>query len=599
MATQGKTETSVKLLLGNEAIARGAWEAGVRVGSAYPGTPSTEIMEALAQYEEVYVEWATNEKVALEVALGAAIAGSRALYASKHVGLNVAADPLFSSAITGIRAGLVIVSADDPGMYSSQNEQDNRFYGLAAKIPVLCPSDSQEAKDLTALGFEISERFDIPVLLRSTTRLSHTRTPVTLGPRKEVEHKGYERNPEKYMVLPMYARRRRVDLDKRIEALREYSNRSGINKLYEGKGDIGIVGDGVAFLYGREVFPEAWALKLNMTFPFPDELARELARHIKVLYVFEENDPFIELHLRALNLGVEIRGKGYPVGKEYIPKAGELSVDRIMVSLNLKEKDETEEKAKDIPSRPPTLCPGCTHRTVFWALSKFKNIIITGDIGCYTLGALPPLNAMETCVDMGASITMAHGIHKSLQMTSDKRKVVAVIGDSTFFHSGVTGLINAIYNKADITVVILDNSITAMTGHQDHPGSGKNAKGEPAPRIDIANLVRALGVEKVVEVDPYDPKETMKGLREVINHKGVSVLIAKRPCPLYIRFYEGTYTILQDKCTKCNVCLGLGCPAIKVVEGRIEIDPLLCVGCGVCEKICPYKAIVKVEDSKR
>ncbi len=596
------TEPKLELMLGNEAIARGAWEAGVKLAVAYPGTPSTEIIESLREYDEVNVEWATNEKVALEVALGASIAGIRTIYASKHVGLNVAADPLFSSAITGVRAGLLIVTADDPGMHSSQNEQDNRLYGLSAKLPVLCPSDSQEAKDLTILGFELSEKYDIPVILRSTTRLSHTRTPVKLGERREVEHKGYERNPSKYMVLPMYARKRRVDLDKRIELLKEYSNRSGINEVIEGKGDVGIVGDGVAFLYGRELFPDAWALKLRMSFPFPHELAYELAKHVKVIYVFEENDPFIELHLRALNLGVEIRGKGYPIGKEYIPRAGELSVDRIKVAIDLAEgrRSETQSlsvKSGDLPSRPPTLCPGCTHRPVFWALARFKNLIITGDIGCYTLGALPPLNAMETCVDMGASITMAHGIAKALENTDDKRKVVAVIGDSTFFHSGITGLIHAVYNQSDITVIILDNDITAMTGHQEHPGTGRTAKGQPAPRIDIVKLVEAIGVKKVLVVDPYDPKETLGALREAINFKGVSVVVARRPCPLYIRYNEGAYKVVQEACAKCNVCVGLGCPAINVAsDGTISINSLLCIGCGVCAKLCPHNAIVKLED---
>ncbi len=598
------------ILSGNEAIARGAWEAGVKVAAAYPGTPSTEIVETLSKYPEVYSEWSVNEKVALEVALGAAISGSRALYASKHVGLNVAADPLFSAAYTGVRAGLVVVTADDPGMHSSQNEQDNRFYALSAKLPLLVPSDSQEAKDMTKLAFKISEDYDIPVLLRSTTRLSHSKAPVTLEDRVEVPHRGYEKNPSKYLVLPMYARKRRVDLEERLEALRKFSNTTHLNYVIEGEGEIGVIADGVAFQYAKEVFQGYPILKLGMPYPFPDEKVLEFLRGLKRVYVVEETDPFIEILLRALlqrkDLKVEVLGKGLIGERGPVPKYGELSVERLRKHVIAYEKGETPSEPSEtsslkhalkydiseLPARPPMLCPGCTHRSVFWYLGKYKNVIITGDIGCYTLGALPPLNAMETCVDMGASITMAHGIEKSLKEKGENKVVVAVIGDSTFYHSGVTGLINAVYNKSKIKVVILDNSITAMTGHQEHPGTGLTAKKEETVKIDLEKLVKAIGVEKVIVVDPYNMEETKRGIAEMIRYDGLAVLIAKRPCPLYIKFNEGAYQVDNDKCIACGLCISLGCPAIyKLEDGKAAINELLCVGCDMCAQICPVDAI--------
>ncbi len=571
------------LLSGDEAVARGAWEAGCRVAAAYPGTPSTEILEAVAQYKkDIYCEWSTNEKVALEVCLGASLAGARALYVSKHVGVNVAADPLFSAAYIGTRGGLVIVTADDPGLHSSQNEQDNRFYGVSAKVPVLCPSDSSECKEFTKLAFEISEEFGIPVIVRLTTRTAHAKGIVTLGERKEIEIKRYVKDVKKTLILPTFAKLRHYSLEERLEKLKDYSNKTPINREEEGKEEFGIIADGVAYYYAKEAFPSAWFLKLGMVYPFPDERVRRFASKVKKLYVVEEVDPFIEMQVKALGIDV--------IGKERIPKVDELSPEKVYYAITQEKKDALQ--IPEIPKRPPVLCPGCGYRTVFHILSKLK-VIVSGDIGCYTLGGLPPLNAMDTCVDMGASITVGHGIEKVLKNTDDNRKVVAIIGDSTFFHSGITGLIDVVYNKGKTTVIILDNRITAMTGHQDHPGTGKTLMGEETKEIKIEEICRAAGVEHVETVDPYDYNSTKKAIKKAIESNEPSCIIVKRPCALYVRFSRPPYAVDEDKCIGCKICVDLGCPAISfdTEKKKASINEILCPGCSICAQVCPTEAI--------
>lgn len=584
------SENKKAFLSGDEAVARGAYEAGVRVAAAYPGTPSTEILEAISQYKDViYCEWSTNEKVALEVCIGASMAGARALYASKHVGVNVAADPMFSAAYIGARGGLVIVTADDPGLHSSQNEQDNRFYGLCAKIPVLSPSDSQECKDFTKLAFEISEQFDIPVIVRLTTRTAHAKGIVTLEERKEVEIKGYKKDIKKNLILPAFAKLRHYSLEERLERLRKFSNEISINRIEEGEEDFGIIADGVAYYYAKEVFPSAWFLKLGMVYPLPDELVKEFAKKVKKIYVVEEVNPFIELQVKAL--GIEV------IGKEVIPRVDELSPEKVYFAIKGEEPENVE--IPDIPKRPPALCPGCGHRTVFHILSKMK-VVITGDIGCYTLGALPPLSAMDTCVDMGAAITVGHGIEKVIKDVDDERKVVAVIGDSTFFHSGITGLIDVVYNKGTSTVIILDNRITAMTGHQDHPGTGKTLMGEKTKEIKLEDICKACGVEHVFVVDPYDYNATKKAIQEAVALDDPSCVIVRRPCTLYARLFYPPYEVDKDKCIGCKICVTLGCPAISFdsKEKKAEINKILCSGCSICAQLCPTDAIYQTKGGK-
>ncbi len=572
---------SRKLLSGDEAVARGAWEAGCRVAAAYPGTPSTEILEALAEYKEVYCEWSTNEKVALEVALGASITGARALAAMKHVGLNVAADPFFSAAYIGTHAGLVVVSADDPGLHSSQNEQDNRYYGLAAKVPVLCPSDSQEAKDLTKLAFDISEEFDIPVLLRITTRIAHSRTVVELDEREERPLKGYERRPSKTIILPAFARLRHVDLEGRYDRLREYSEKTRWNRVEKGTADMGIICDGVAYQYAREAVPDASFLRLGMVHPFPSRLVREFAARVRELVVVEEVDPFIELHVRALGLEV--------TGKDKLPRWHELNPEKVRKALIGVEKSDRTKPEQGLPNRPPAMCPGCPHTGMFYALQNQK-LIIGGDIGCYTLGALPPHNGMDTCIDMGASITFAHGADKALG-NSDERRRIAVIGDSTFFHSGITGLVNVAYNRSDVVVIVTDNSTTGMTGHQEHPGTGHTLQGREVKPVDIAALAEACGIDKVIEVDPYKVKQTRKTIRAVLKEPGPAVIINRRPCALLIRLKDKPKAVDRDKCIGCGTCISLGCPALTMQDGKSNIQETVCVGCGMCADVCPKEAI--------
>ncbi len=588
------------LISGNEAIARGAYEAGVGVATAYPGTPSTEILEFLSRYEGVYTEWSPNEKVAVEVALGASFAGVRAMASMKHVGLNVAADPLFTSAYTGIRGGLVIVTADDPDMHSSQNEQDNRNYAFAAKVPMLEPSDSAEARDFVKMAFRLSEEFDTPFLIRTTTRVSHVQGLVEIGEREESPVKpGIERMPEKFVMLPSNARRRRIILEERLKKLREFAETFEGNRIELRDRKRGFITSGVSYLYVKEAFPEASVLKLGMVYPFPEDMIRSFAREVEEVIVVEELDPFIELHVKAL--GVKCKGK------ELIPPYGELN--SYIVRKAITGEERTLFMPVNIPQRTPALCPGCPHRGVFYALSKL-DVFVAGDIGCYTLGALNPLSAMDSCICMGAGIGNAHGMEKALGRDS-LGKFVAVIGDSTFIHSGITGLIDIVYNNGFSTVVILDNRTTAMTGHQDHPGTGRRVTGEKGREIDFERLCRAIGIEHVYTVNPHDIKSTIDVLKREMNRPEPSVVITKHPCvllPEMKKRKKPIYVVLQDKCVGCMACLKLGCPAIEWVplnreeakrlgfkerqKGYARINSVLCDGCGQCAPLCKSKAIV-------
>ena len=569
------------LLSGNEAVARGAYEGGCRFAAAYPGTPSTEILENIVKYKDViYCEWSTNEKVALEVATGASFAGARALAAMKHVGLNVAADPFFSLSYIGSTGGIIIVSADDPGMHSSQNEQDNRHYARSAKMAMLEPSDSQEAKEFTILGFEISEDFDTPLLLRLSTRLCHSKTVVELGERKEVPVKGYEKDIKKRLVLPAHARLRHIYVEERLKKLSKFSEQFEYNKMEFNDKSIGIISSGIAYQYAKEVLPDASYLKLSFTYPLPFKLIEKFSKNVKKLYVIEENDPFLEMEIKAKGINV--------IGKEIIPITGELNPSIISEAFGKKRKSVTIKKMPSLSPRPPALCPGCSHTPVFYTLNKLK-LTVTGDIGCYTLGALPPLNAIDTCVEMGASLGNAFGMEKVLGEKSDK-KIVAVIGDSTFFHSGITPLIDIVYNKGTSTVIILDNRITAMTGHQENPGTGKTLMGEDTVTINLEDIVKACGVKHVFTVDPYNLKELKKVIKREVERKEPSVIIAGRPCMLLLirkREVGKPFYVDKEECIGCKICLQLGCPAISMKNEKAYINELFCVGCGVCAQLCP------------
>ena len=577
-----------KVLSGNEAIARGAYEAGAAVAAGYPGTPSTEILENLARYGEVYCEWAPNEKVALEVAAGACWTGVRAMATMKHVGLNVAADPLMTLSYTGVRGGLVVVVADDPGMYSSQNEQDSRNYAKFAKVPLLEPSDSQEAKDFVGIALEISERFDTPVLLRSTTRLSHSRGVVALGERKAQSTPSFEKDPQKLVMLPLYARGRRRAMEERIAPLREFSEAFPHNRIIWRDRRVGVIASGVCYQYAEEVFPDASILKLGMTYPFPDGLIRKFAEEVEEVLVVEELDPFLEEHIRSLGIKAK--------GREYFPGVGELGPDRVLDGRLRWEGRPVPERPQepDLPPRPPVMCPGCPHRGVFYVLSGM-DVVITGDIGCYTLAVFPPLNAMDTLICMGAGISASMGMAKA----GLEKPVVGVIGDSTFFHSGMTGLLDIAYNGGNVTIVVLDNRTTAMTGHQDHPGTGITLMGKETREARIEEVARAFGIPRVRVVDPYNLGETRQILKEEVAAPEASVVVSRRPCVLLHREYGPPYLVDPDLCTGCRRCLRLGCPALeKVGKGRevkVRINPLLCTGCGLCAQVCRFDAIGREE----
>jgi len=585
------------LLSGNEAIARGAFESGVKVAAAYPGTPSTEILENLGTYQGPYVEWSPNEKVALETGMGAAFGGARALVVMKHVGVNVAADPLFTLSYTGLVGGLVLVTADDPEMHSSQNEQDNRNYAKFAKIPMLEPSDSQEAKDFTERAFAISEKFDTPVMLRTTTRVSHSKSIVLLKePAEPAAKPRLTKDPAKFVMLPGNARKRHPIVEKRLEELARFAETFPENRLEWSDGKLGIITSGVSYVYAKEVMPKASYLKLGMVYPLPKEMIRSFASRVEKLVVVEELDPFIEEQVRAMGLEVS--------GKSLFPLCGELNptlVERGLMDLS---PTPRAEEFKSLPARPPIMCPGCPHRGIFSILSKLK-LFVTGDIGCYTLGFLPPLSAIDTCVCMGASIGHAMGLDKALGEEA-LGKVVAVIGDSTFLHSGITGLLNVVYNKGAVTLIILDNRTTAMTGRQDHPGTGFTLKGEETFRVDLVKLAKALGVKHVKMVNPYNLAATERVIKREVQRREPSLIISQAPCVLSRREKTALNKALgvsPEKCTGCQACLRLGCPAIEWVKengmnnqgkkrkGRALIDSFLCNGCTICAQVCKFEAI--------
>ncbi len=579
----GEEQREMQLLLGNEAVAQGAWEAGVRVVSSYPGTPSTEITEAMAKYAEVNVQWATNEKVATEVAFGAAMAGARAMTCMKHVGVNVAADPLFTAAYTGVNGGLVVCVADDPAMHSSQNEQDSRYYARAAHIPMLEPSDSQECLDFAKLAFRMSEELDAPVFLRLTTRIAHARTAVRTRERDEAGVKPYRKDPMKYVMMPGMARKRHLLVEKREVFLAEAANQMPINRIKLRDTAVGVITSGACYQYVRDALPDASTLKLGMVYPLPMKLIEGFAGQVGRLIVIEELEGLIERDIKAAGIACE--------GKTLTGIQSELSVERIrnaVLGTPL-----PPEGGEGLPARPPVLCPGCPHRGVFYGLNKL-GLRVMGDIGCYTLAALPPLSAMDACLCMGASIGMASGAERA-QGRAFSQGTVAVLGDSTFLHSGVTSLIDAVYNREAITVLVLDNRITGMTGHQQNPATGFDIHNQPAPAVDLEQLCKACGVQHVTVVDPFDLKAMEKALREETARDEVSVVIARRPCALLIKDKVTPYVI--ENCKNCGMCLKLSCPAIQKREKQAVINPALCVGCGMCQQVCGFHAIRKGGDA--
>ncbi len=577
---------------GNEAIARGAWEAGVTVASGYPGTPSTEILENAVKYkDDLYCEWAPNEKVAFEVAAGAALAGARAFCTMKHVGLNVAADPLMTLAYVGVVGGFVAVVADDPGMHSSQNEQDTRQYARFAKIPVLEPSDANEAKEFMKQAFEISEKYSTPVILRSTTRISHARSLVELAERHVHEKAPFEKNPPRFVPIPAWGRKMRIRVEERLHEMRTGAEMSPLNPIEMHSSEIGVITSSIAYQYVREVFPEASVLKLGWSYPFPDSLIREFATKVKRLLIVEELDDFIEEHVRSLGITCE--------GRNLVPGIGELTPDRLhTVRERITGADDTlvapPLAASDLPQRPPVLCAGCPHRGVFTALGKWSDVVVCGDIGCYSLGVMPPLNRLDTILCMGGGISVAHGMAKA-----GEAKVVGMVGDSTFFHSGITGLLDIAVNKSNVVIVIVDNRTTAMTGHQDHPGTGKTLMGDKTVAVSIEGMVRACGIERCRIVDPYSIAETIQAFQEELEYNGPSVIISRAPCLLAEKKTLGKpYQVKVESCKKCSACLKIGCPALEAIDRQPFVNPDACVGCGICKQMCKFGAIYRDELEK-
>ena len=573
-----------KLMLGNAAVAQGAYEAGVRVVASYPGTPSTESTGPIVKYDEIYAEWAPNEKVAAEVAIGAAIGGARSMSCMKHVGLNVMADPVFTVSYTGVNGGLVFCVADDPGMHSSQNEQDSRHYAKAAKIPMLEPADSSECKEFTKLAYELSEQFDTPMFLRLSTRVSHSQSLVDIGERAGDELKPYEKNIGKYVMMPANAVKRHVEVEKRTDALRDYAETAAFNAVEDNGAKVGVITAGISYMYAKEALGDKVNyLKLGMVWPLPERLIADFAAKVERLYVIEELDPFIEEHCRAMGLDV--------VGKEAFTMLGEYTPAMIAKVVLGAEPAPFAAAEESIPNRPPVLCAGCPHRGTFYVLKKL-GLVVSGDIGCYTLGAVAPLASVDTTICMGASVSAALGMAKARGSEFNK-KLVSVIGDSTFMHSGITGLVDIVYNKGANTVIILDNSITGMTGHQDNPTTGYTIRGEETKQVNLISLCRAIGVEHVVVADPFDVKNFEKVVREETERDEPSVIIAQRPCALLKSVKYTGHCVVTDKCRNCKMCMKLGCPAITSDETGVHIDPNQCNGCGLCVNVCPFGAIEK------
>lgn len=587
-----------QLMTGDEAIARGAYEAGVRHATAYPGTPSTEILENLAEYDEIYAEWAPNEKVAMESAIGAAIAGIRSMASMKHVGVNVAADPLFTWAYMGVNAGNVVITADEPGMFSSQNEQDNRNYAKAAKLAMLEPSDSQECIDMMKAAYEISETYDSPVMLRLTTRVCHSKSIVELGDRVEADVKEWTKNPAKYVCLPAMSRNLRVKLEERLGKLAQYSETSPFNRMEMGDTRVGVIASGICYYYAKEVFGDnASYLKLGFTNPLPAGLIKEFCSKVDQVYILEENDPYIEEFVRMQGISC--------IGKDLFPKYGEMTPDVVRACVNGQKPSLIEFDKSKLIGRAPTFCAGCPHRGLFYRLGKRKDIMISGDIGCYTLAAGKPYSAMDSTVCMGASFSIGHGAQKAFTATGNSRRVVTVLGDSTFFHTGINSLINTVYNRSNTVNIILDNRITGMTGHQENPGTGFTAKGEPTTLIKIEDVVRAIGVKHVYVINPNQLDEVDRTLDTCLALDEPSVIITRWPCVLkkfsqadkdeFDNLFKTKNYVDQDKCIGCKVCLKAGCPAMSFdkVEKKVHINRAQCVGCDVCSQVCPKDAIAK------
>jgi indolepyruvate ferredoxin oxidoreductase alpha subunit len=593
-----------KLMTGNEAVARGVFEAGIKYAAAYPGTPSTEILENIAgnYKEDIVSEWAPNEKVALESTIGFSIVGGRAFASMKQVGMNVAADPMFSVAYTGINGGLVIVTADEPGIHSSQTEQDNRYYAKAAKIPMFEPSDSQECKDMIKEAIEVSEMFKMPVIFRMTTRICHSKGIVSLGEREEVEVKEYKKNIWQYTTMPAVSKKLRVELEEKLVNVKKYSNKSKFNIEEINDTKIGVVTSGISYQYAKETFGDSASyFKVGFSYPLPIDRIKEFSNKVDKLYVIEEIEPYMEEQLKAN--GIEC------IGREKLTNIGELSVAILKSAfLNIEEDKIKTNKEKIVP-RPPALCAGCPHRPVFYELQKRKDIVVSGDIGCYGLGAVPPLSAVDTIICMGTSISGGHGMAKAFETYGIQKKAVSVIGDSTFFHSGMTGLLDVVYNKSKTVTVILDNRITGMTGHQDHPGTGYNAIGEEAPEANIELIVKALGIKHVKSLNPFDMEDLNKTLEWALNLEEPSVIISRWPCALKkmsksdineFGDYFTKFEIDKDKCIGCRMCTKCGCPAIRFDKetNKASIDDTMCLGCSTCAQICPKDAIHEVKNNK-